>query len=902
MEPRQVVTSPLEAILNPRTVAVIGATNKPGTVGRTVLWNLLNDQFHGTVFPVNPRQSNVLGIKAYPTVAAIGEPVDLAVIITPAAAVPQIVGECAASGVKGCVIISGGFKEVGPAGEALEREILERVSDSGMRIVGPNCFGVMNPLIGLNATFAAGIARAGNVGFITQSGALGAAVLDWSFRENVGYSSFVSVGSMLDVDWSDLINYFGNDPHTESIVVYMESIGNARSFMSAARSVTHRKPIIVIKPGRTEAASRAAASHTGSLSGSDDVLDAAFRRCGVVRVAEISDLFHLSEVLAKQPRPQGPRLTILTNAGGPGVLATDALVASGGVLAELSEFTRAKLDAILPPHWSHANPIDILGDASAERYSEVLSIIANDPASDGLLVIVAPQAMIEPTDIAERLKPYARINGKPVLACWMGGRHVEPGIEVLNRANIPTFGYPDEAARMFTMMWRYSDNLRALYETPTRVRTNEEAERSAHEHASRMLSTIRASGRELLSEYESKQLLVLYDIPVVKTEIATTVEQAVDAAHSIGYPVVLKLHSHVITHKTDVGGVRLNLESADAVRRAFVDIRTAVSEHSGNSAFAGVTVQPMIRNNGYELIVGSTTDAQFGPVLLFGTGGQLVEVFKDRSLALPPLNTTLARLMMERTKIYDALKGVRGRTSVDLQVIEELLVRFSYLVTEQTTIKEIDINPLLVSADGLLALDARVVLHGPSINLTTIPPTAIRPYPSEYISHWITDDGQDIVFRPIRPEDELAMVEFHASLSDRSVVQRFLQPMNLRDRVAHERLSKICFPDYDLEMPLIACRHDGRTGTETIMCVARMSKSPDGRSAEIHLIVGDPFQHQGIGGEALSRLTSIAKNENIRRLYGYLTAGSTVLEGQCQALGFDVSAEPDGDILVTRML
>ncbi len=448
---------PLDAIFSPHTVAVVGATDRPGSVGRAVLWSLVSSPFGGTVYPVSEKRASVLGIKAYHTVEEIPEQVDLAVIVTPADSVPVVIGQCVAAGVRGAIVISAGFKEHGERGQELERQVLEQLRESGMRLIGPNCLGVMNPISGLNATFASNsMARAGNVAFISQSGALCTAILDWAQQELVGFSGFVSVGSMLDVGWGDLIDYFGNDPRTHSIVMYMESVGDARSFLSAAREVSLNKPIIVIKAGRTEAAAHAAASHTGTLAGSDEVLEAAFRRCGVLRVQTIADLFYMAEVLSKQPRPKGPRLAIVTNAGGPGVLAADSIIAAGGELGELSPATMEQLNQMLPPHWSHSNPVDILGDALPDKYAKVVEIVASDPGNDGLLAVTCPQGMSHPTLTAERLVPFAKGLGKPVLACWMGGAEMTPGIHILNQAGIPTFPYPDTAARIFHYMWRYT--------------------------------------------------------------------------------------------------------------------------------------------------------------------------------------------------------------------------------------------------------------------------------------------------------------------------------------------------------------------------------------------------------------------------------------------------------------
>jgi acetyltransferase len=584
----------LDAMFLPGSVAVIGASDRPGTVGRTVLENLLQGRFQGKVYAVNTKHEEVLGLKAYRSIRDIPQPVDLAVVATPAATVPQLVAECVEVGVESAVVISAGFKERGAEGAALERQIQKQLRRSSMRLIGPNCLGIMNPTIGLNATFAKDAVLAGSVAFLSQSGALLTAILDWSHREEVSFSAIVSTGSMLDVSWGDLIYYFGDDPHTKSILLYMESVGDARSFLSAAREVALTKPIIVIKAGRFEAASRAAASHTGALTGSDEVLEAAFRRSGVLRVHSIADLFYMAEVLGRQPRPKGPRLTILTNAGGPGVLATDELVDNRGELAELSSETLNRLNEFLPAHWSHNNPIDILGDADPERYAGALQVASQDPNSDGLLVILAPQGMTDPLQIAERLKPYAKEYGKPVLASWMGGSSVAAGEAALNSAGIPTFAYPDTAARAFTYMWRYTYDLRGLYETPTLTEHSAMATASRNQ-VERIIQNARSHGRVLLTEVESKQLLSLCSIPTVETRVATSKGEAARLASGIGFPVVLKVFSETITHKTDVGGVKLNLQEEAAVRSAYLAIQSSVAEKAGPDQFSGVTVQPMVK-------------------------------------------------------------------------------------------------------------------------------------------------------------------------------------------------------------------------------------------------------------------------------------------------------------------
>jgi len=875
---------PLDAIFRPETVAVIGASDRPGSVGRTVMWNLVSNPFGGTVFPVNERRQNVLGIKTYPRISEVPARVDLAVIAAPAPAVPQIIRECVEAGVEGAIIISAGFRETGPEGAELERQTLEEARWGRMRIIGPNCLGVMNPITGLNATFAGAMARPGSVGFLSQSGALMTAILDRSFVENLGFSAFVSVGSMMDVGWGDLIYYLGDDPNTESVVIYMESVGDARSFLSAAREVALTKPIIVIKAGRTEAASHAAASHTGSLTGSDEVLDAAFKRSGVLRVDSISDLFDMAETLGKQPRPKGPRLTILTNAGGPAVLATDALIAGGGELTELSPETMQELDALLPAPWSHGNPIDILGDADPGRYARTLETAAEDPNSDGLLVILTPQDMTEPTETAQDLAPRAQSIRKPVLASWMGGAEVAPGTSILNGADIPTFDYPDSAARAFANMWRYTYNLRGIYETPELATDGEDIDR---ERAERTVAEARDAGRTILTEFESKGLLAAYGIPTVETRVARGAQEAVELAEYFGYPVVLKLNSNTITHKTDVGGVRLNLQDAEEVRRAYEEMERSISENFSPDDFAGTTVQPMVSLEGYELIMGSSLDPQFGPVLLFGSGGQLVEVYRDRALALPPLTTTLARRTMEQTRIFQALQGVRGRAPVDTVALEKLFVRFSQLVVEQPWIKELDINPLLASPERLVSLDARVVLHDPETDEEDLPRTAIRPYPTQYVWSEELRDGEAVTIRPIRPEDEPLMVKFHESLSEQSVYMRYFHMLNLSQRTAHERLTRICFIDYDREMALVAERTNPDTGEREIMGVARLSsRGTVTDEAEFSVLVSDRFQRRGIGTLLLNKLLSVARAEGLRHITADILFENYPMQHISRNLGF----------------
>jgi acetyltransferase len=888
---------PLDIFFAPESVALIGATDRVGSVGRTILSNLIGNPFGGTVYPINPKRKNTLGLRTWPCLAALPDKADLAVIVTPAPATPSVLRECSDHGIKAAIVISAGFRETGPAGAELECQVAAEAKRAGIRLIGPNCLGVMCPITGFNGTFAESIAHAGSIGFLSQSGALCSAVLEWSYRERIGFSAVVSTGSMADVDWGDLIEYLGSDPHTRSIVIYMESVINARRFLSAAREVALQKPIIIIKAGRTAQAAKAAASHTGALTGSDSVLDAAFRRCGVLRVNTISEIFDMLEVLARQPGPRGPRLLIVTNAGGPGVLATDALLAGGGELAELSAETVQALNNILPRHWSHGNPVDLIGDADPERYAKAIDIAARDSAVDGVLVVMAPQGMTDPIGIAERLTGNSTSFGKPVLASWMGGEKAGRGAEVLNRSGIPTFSFPDAAVRAFCLMWNYSYNLRGLYETPELVEPPQKRADSTD-----ILAGVQAEHREILTETEAKQVLSRAGIPVIEGFIASSADEAVAFAEKIGYPVALKLNSRKITHKTDVGGVQLDLRDAAAVRFAFESIRAVVSARAGADAFEGTTVQRMVdSSDGYELILGSSIDPQFGPVLLFGAGGQLVELFNDHALALPPLTTTLARRLMEQTQIYKALKGVRGRKPVDLSALEYLLVRFSQLVVEQPRIREIEINPLLASPAEIVAMDARILLHGNDVPKNSLPRPAIRPYPFQYTKYVQLTSGAQIRIRPIRPEDETLMIQFHQTLSDRSVHLRYFAAIALDQRTAHERLSRLCFIDYDRQIAFVAVTPDRKSDSPRIVGVGRLVKLTTCGDAEVAFVISDDFQGQGIGTEFMRLLIQFARDQCVTTLQAIFMAENEAMRRLCLRFGFQI-VEGSGNEITARLV
>lgn len=699
----------LRSIFQPTSIAIVGATDKEGSVGATLLKNLLDSDFSGKIFPVNPKRSHILNTDCYPNLTAVPMRVDLAVIVIPARGVLSVIEECVRLKIPSAIIISAGFKELGKDGLALEQQIVAEAGKSGLRIIGPNCLGVMNPHIHMNATFAAAMALPGRIAFLSQSGAMCTAVLDWSLQAKIGFSAFVSIGSMADVDWGDLISYLGTDDNTDTIFIYMETIGNPNKFLSAVHTISQRKSIIVIKPGKTEAAAKAAASHTGAMAGSDDIFDACLERVGVLRVDSISELFDMILTLSKQPMPKGPNLCLITNAGGPAVLATDATSIYGAHLATLSSDTISGLNEFLPPAWSHSNPVDILGDAGAERYAKTLSVVAKDPSIDGILVVLSPQDMTDPVGTAKALIPYRHIPNKPILASWMGGEHVMEGAKLLDQAGIPAFPYPDSAAKIFATMWRHK---KAMEETAHySLGQGTEDFTKSRDKVQEIIKELLLEGRYLLTEEESKKVLNAYHIPTVQTIHAKTEEEAATVAKELGFPVVVKLHSTTITHKSDVGGVKLSLMTPESVRTAYREILESVSKLKGKEHFHGVTVQKMVLTKGHEVILGSIVDPQFGPVLLFGSGGKYVEVYKDKALALPPLNSYLAKQVMKQTKIYQILQGVRGESPVPIKDLEKILIRFSHLIIDNPQIIECDINPLVATPDEIIALDARIVLR-----------------------------------------------------------------------------------------------------------------------------------------------------------------------------------------------
>ncbi len=892
------MVNPIEALFRPRSIAVIGATDKPPRRGADILANLLANTCGAKVYPVNPQHEAVFGQLCYPTVADIPGRIDLAVIATNATLVPQIIGECIDAHVRVAVGIASAYRDRGPNAGTLDTAILERAQAAGLRILGPNSLGLMLPASGLNATLAKTSPLPGSVAFVSQSASLCASILDWSLTQRFGLSALISLGSMLDIGWGDVIGQLGEDPRTKSIVLFMESVGVARSFLSAARAVAQSKPIIVIKAGRTAAAAIVAASHTGKLTGSDEVLDAAFRRCGVLRVETIRQLFAMAEVLAKQPRPRGNRLAIVTNAGGAAVLAADALVEGGGQTASLEAATLDRLNVKLAPSWSHSNPIDLHGDATSEDYAKAVEIVAADEGNDGILVTFSPQAGHGAAEVAQRLLPFAKLSRKPILASWMGGAGVADGAEMLERAGIPTFAFPDDAARIFNFMWRYDANLRALFETPEALPEELKPDRAS---VREIFEQARADERTILTPAQSMRLLAAYEIPSVPTIVATTVEAAIAAAESLGFPVAVKLLSDTILHKTVVGGVRLNVRDSAGVARAFGEIADAANVEAGPDAFGGIVVQPLIATEeGYNLILGSSTDPQFGPVLLFGYGGGLVEFIRDRALGLPPLNEALARQMIARTRVAEALADKRSRRGVDIGALAQLLVRFSAMIVDQPRIKELDINPVFAVRNRFVALDTRVVLHPFTRTDAALPRSAIRPYPSQYAGTCTLPDGTFITVRPIRPEDEPLMRPFHAKLSDQSVYTRYTYAFRASERTAHDYLSRMCFIDYLREMALVALITNA-AGEQEIVGAAQLLMERNRNEAEFALLISDELQSRGLGTELLRRLIEIGRTENVARIVGYILSNNSPMLHACRHLGFHHEHEM-GDTMVRSII
>jgi acetyltransferase len=892
-------TRSLDALFAPKSIAVIGASQRQGSVGQSVLRNLSTEGSREHLYAVNPKHKTVNGVPCFPRIGELPDAVDLAVICTPAATVPGLVRECGEADARGIVVLSAGFRETGAAGQELEAATLaEAQKFPGLRLLGPNCLGFMSPHRALSVSFVEDLPPRGRVAFVSQSGALCSAVLDWAKQEKVGFSFFVSLGNMLDVGFDDLIDYLGSDPWTDSIILYVESITKARRFMSAARAFTRTKPIVAYKAGRFAESAKAAASHTGAMAGVDSVYEAALNRAGVVRVSEIDDLFDCAELLAHHKTPQGPRLAIVTNAGGPGVIATDALLARRGSLAKLSNDAVCRLNQCLPAAWSHTNPIDILGDATPERFAAAVKIVLQEEPVDGVLVILSPQAMTDPSASARAVVDAVNGSLKPLVAAWMGGARVSEGMQLFAEAGIAAYPSPERAVRAFTYLVAYGRNREVLYETPRDVPLEFSLPSLKRQT---LFPSDSGAAHDVLSEVNSKSLLQAYGIPVTQALVAHSEQEVLDASSQVGLPVVLKVFSPDITHKTDVGGVELNLSTAAEAAAAYQRIVASAHEHRPQAKIEGVTVQPMVSlSSGCELIIGAKQDPVFGAVLMVGMGGTAAELLQDRALELPPLNERLARRMLQTLRCWPLLEGYRNRPGVNVDRLIEVLIRISYLVADHPEIAELDVNPLLATPGEVIALDARVVVRRQALHGSAKPYShlAIRPYPVEFTRRVHLKDGSQAILRPIKPEDEPMWHALLQRCSPETIHQRFRYMFKA---TTHEMATKFCFIDYDREMAIVAER--AKPAPRELLGVGRLVADADHTSAEFAILVGDPWQGIGVGSLLTDYCLEISRVWGIRRVQAQTATDNQRMLAMFRHRGFAMNYAVSSDtVTVTKEL
>lgn len=879
----------LDKLFKPKSIAVIGASGRAGATGYRIFRNLIGSDYDGVVYPINPKRESIQGVQAYKSVNDLPKVVDLAIIVTPAKIVIDVVEQCGKKGIKGILIISAGFKEIGAEGKAKEKELLKLKEKYGLRIVGPNCVGFILPYLNMNATFARSMPSKGNIALFSQSGAVCGAILDWAHSAKVGFSSFISVGSMLDVDFGDLIDYFGRDSHTRSIVLYAESITEARKFMSASRHFARSKPIIVIKSGRFAEGAKAASSHTGAMAGEDYICDAAFKRAGIVRVKHIADLFNCSSILAKQPRPTGPNLAIITNAGGPGVLATDSLIEKGGKLAELSKETIDELNTFLPEHWSKGNPVDIIGDSDEEMYEKTIKVCLKDKNIDGILIICVPQVVADPKILGEKIIDLSKKSTKPILTSFPGEASVQYARQLMNTNNVPTYSTPEEAVESYMYLYQYARNLELLYETPEErdIKPSDEKQTKLKKIIKKALD----EGRTLLNEQEAKEFIEFYNIKSTLPIVSKNEDEAVKNSERIGYPIVMKIHSPDITHKSDSGGVALNLQCEEPVRRAYKTMMKTVKEKVPKAKIEGVTIQKMVDNKGSEFILGSKKDPVFGPIILFGMGGVFTELFKDRSIGFPPLNQVLTQRIIEKTKAYKLLKGFRNIPPVDMAKMEETMISFSQLIEDHPEIAEIDINPLVASGDDLVAVDARIVIDK---NPKGKPHLIISKYPNKYVKDIKLKDGTEIKLRPIKPEDEFLWLDMFKSFSEESVRFRFFR---LIKDTPHEMRTRYCNIDYDREIGIVAELNEG--GKRRFLGVTRIIKTPGSdEEAEFALIVGDEWQRRGLGSVFVDYTLEVAKDKGLSKITGVVLKDNIPMMTLCKEKNFKIDEGDPGEYKV----
>ena len=871
----------LDKMFRPRSIAVIGGSDKPKSVGLALMTNLLRAGFSGPILPVNLKAAAVHGIMAYKDVASLPITPDLAVIATPPDTVPSLIAELGSRGTRAAVVLTAGFAEGEVAiGKERAAQLLTAARPHLLRIVGPNCLGIAVPGIALNATFAPAAVLPGNIAFLTQSGAMATTVLDWALPRGIGFSAIVSMGDMNDVDFGDLLDYFTLDEATDAILIYAEAVTHARKFMSAARRAARVKPVIVVKGGRAEEGARAATSHTGALAGADVVYEAAFRRAGMLRVSEVEELFDAAATLARMSPQSGNRLAIVTNGGGAGVLATDRLIEEGGELATLGPDTIATLNSVLPPTWSHANPVDIVGDADAQRYSDTVRILMQDPNVDALLVAYCPTAIASPAEAAKGLIDVLAEDTEPkknVFACWMGEASVAEARAQLVAARITDFETPERAVRAFMYLVRYRENQDLLLETASSVAPTAFADT---QRAHGLLQQALDDQREWLDPAEVAGFLACYGIPFARTVAVGDAKSAAQAAARIKAPVALKIRSRDVIHKSDVGGVALNLATSAEVEAAAEQMNERVSRAMPSARLEGFIVQEMIQRPGaYELIAGITTDVTFGPVILFGHGGTAVEIVRDKSLELPPLNTALARAQVERTRIAALLKGYRDRPAADIDGVVNVLMALSRIAADHAEITEIDINPLLCDPQGVIAVDGRI--HVRATTIAAQSRLAIRPYPQQLEAEIHTSEGQSYHVRPIKPEDELALRRFADEVDTRDLWHTFFSP--LRDST-HETAARLSQIDYDREMTVVAWESDKVAG------LARSTADPDFEKSECAVIIRTDLREKGLATQLLQVLLHAIADQGVRQAVMVFPTDQTRMLNLSTSLGFEIVA------------
>jgi acetyltransferase len=885
----------LHKIFEPHSVAVVGASAEERSVGAQVFANLRGGGFSGEIYPVNPKHESIQGVRCYASVTQIDHPIDLAVIAIPAAAIPEVMHQCGEHGVGAAIVLSAGFAEAGRQGVGLQNEIVDIARTYGIKLVGPNCLGVIRPRVGLNATFAKSSVGPGRVALVAQSGAFCTALLDWGASNGFGFSAVASLGATADIGFGEVLDYLAVDPDTRSILLYVEGISNARSFMSGLRVAARLKPVIVVKSGRNASGSRAAVSHTGSLVGDDAVFDAAVRRAGAVRVQTVNQLFAAAQTLASGIRVEGARLAILTNGGGPGVMAADRASDLELPLATLGSDTLAKLGAVLPPHWSHSDPIDILGDADSERYRQATEIVLADPGVDGLLVLLTPQAMTDPTDCAEGVIRASRKVHKPVLACWMGEDLVEQGRRRFAEAGIPHFSSPEGGVDGFGYLACYRRNQKALLQVPAPLSRHREPD---IEGARLIIEHAMGERRYSLGNTEAKAILQAFKIPTSPSINVASAADALIAAENVGLPVAMKINSPDISHKSDVGGVRLNIREPRSVRTAFREMMETVQAQRPEARICGVTIEPMLdRPHAREIMVGITYDAVFGPVISVGAGGTAVEIFADSQVALPPLNEYLSRELIRGTRASRFLAQFRNLPQADTAGLIDVLQRVSEIACELPEIRELDINPLLVDEDGVIAVDARIVIAPPATSTRHYGHMSIHPYPPELETTWQLPDGTDVTVRPIRPEDAETEQDFVQNLSPESKYFRFMQSM---DKLTPLMLARFTQIDYDREMALVAVINE-HTPEARILGVARYVSNPDQQSCEFALTVADAWQQKGLGRQLMQRLMTVARDRGIEIMQGDVLSHNSKMLRLCERLGFrTVHRRDEADVVEVR--